>query len=234
MWPTVLLAVIALTAGLVFYKKWLAPHIFGAIERAHEDAAKLIDIASVLQIDRPLPRLGGWAITPEMALWLLEYIRSQKPNLIVELGSGSSTVIMGRALQRFSPGGRLVSVESDASFADRSRAMVLDWELSNVDVRHAPIIEGWYETSVLGDLRDVDLLLVDGPPGEGGRETRYSAISLFERLTASGIVILDDADRVEESHTVKRWREETNMTTEKLPLPRGVVLLRRLPKGIAE
>lgn len=228
MWVTMIsLLFIGLAAGLAFYKKWLAPHIFGAIERAHEDAALLVDIACVLDLDRPLPRMGGWAISPDLCLWLIEYVQREKPELVVELGAGSSTLILGKALQRFTSNGRLVSVESGERYSDSARRLAAEWGLDNVEVRHAPLEEKWYRRSSLADLHDIDLLLVDGPPGNSGQQARYPAVSLFPHLSSSGVVVLDDGARPEEALAVRRWTEEFPMKAETLPLPRGVVLLSR-------
>ena len=225
MWLTItLLLFVGLAGGLVFYKKWLVPHIFGAIR---EEAALLVDIACVLQPQRPLPRLGGWAITPDLCLWLIEYVRREKPELVVELGAGSSTVILGTALQRFSSNGRLVSVESGELYSDSATVLAAEWGLDNVEVRHAPLEGRWYRRSSLADLHDIDLLLVDGPPGIAGQQTRYPAVCLFPRLSASGVVVLDDAARPEEALAVRRWIKEFPMKAETLSLPRGVVLLSR-------
>jgi hypothetical protein len=51
------------------------------------------------------------------------------------------------------------------------------------------------------DIDEIDLLLVDGPPGSLGEMARYPALHVLEsQLASNAVVILDDADRPDERH----------------------------------
>ena len=64
----------------------------------------------------------------------------------------------------------------------------------------------WYEVDAFRDLNEIDLLLVDGPPGSLGETARYPALHVLEsRLAPNAVVILDDADRPDEQGIVRRW-----------------------------
>jgi hypothetical protein len=54
----------------------------------------------------------------------------------------------------------------------------------------------WYDVSTLKDLKKIDLLIVDGPPGSKNSEARYPALKEFkDKLSAKAIVIIDDVNR---------------------------------------
>jgi predicted O-methyltransferase YrrM len=64
----------------------------------------------------------------------------------------------------------------------------------------------WYDVDAFQDLNDIDLLLVDGPPGSLGETARYPALHVLEsRLAPNAVVILDDADRPGEQGIARRW-----------------------------
>jgi hypothetical protein len=54
----------------------------------------------------------------------------------------------------------------------------------------------WYDISTIKDLKKIDLLIVDGPPGNNNAESRYPALKEFkDKLSPKAIVILDDVKR---------------------------------------
>ena len=61
----------------------------------------------------PLPFGGSWALTPDAAAILAREIAIRRPNIIVELGSGVSTLMVGRLLQQMGCG-HLISLDHDA------------------------------------------------------------------------------------------------------------------------
>ena len=83
----------------------------------------------------------------------------------------------------------------------------------------------WYDTSRLPD-GPIDLLFVDGPPGETRKLARYpAAILLQDRLASNATVILDDTAREDEAEVLKRWRDQLDGFT---------VVRHRHEKGTAE
>jgi predicted O-methyltransferase YrrM len=163
----------------------------------------------------PMPSSGRWALNPTGLLQLVWLIEQRRPAIIVELGSGTSTVWMGYAVEQ-AGGGRLVSLEHLPEFADRTRKLVDIHGLDKlVEVRDAPLrplqeaTSLWYALDALGDLQEIDLLFVDGPPGPTGPQARYPALPvLSDRLTDGAIVVLDDASRADEAAIVERWCAE--------------------------
>lgn len=193
------------------------------IERTQRDIG---DIHGLVRLgpytqDLPLPIGGGWALTGDSAALLAREVLVRKPDAILELGSGVSTLILGQILKR-SGKGRLLSVEHDPMWANQTRRYVEFLGLQDiVSVVDAPLkaiaIENqtvdWYDIPIcsLDKLGAVDLLLVDGPPQarDTAVQTRYPAVPLlYERLSPNAAVFVDDANRETESKMVERWKAE--------------------------
>ncbi|MFI6574974.1 O-methyltransferase [Nocardiopsis sp. NPDC050513] len=173
-----------------------------------------------------MPPLRGWAASPDVLRVLVRQIDLLRPDLVVEFGSGASSVWLGYALRR-AGGGRLVAVEHDARYAELSRELVAAHGLDDViEVRHAPLTEvesvevlvgdetvqtadRWYDASVLADLDGIGLVFVDGPPQATGRHARYPAVpAVLPHCTEDAVIVLDDADRPDERAIGDRWLAE--------------------------
>jgi Methyltransferase domain len=181
----------------------------------------------------PMPSSGDFALNPTDLLALLHLVRARKPRLVLELGSGTSSVWLAYALEQY--GGRLVSVDHDHGYAQATRALLAAHGLEAVaEVRDAPLtgipVGGasyqWYDPSALADLRDVELLVVDGPPAATGPDARFPALHVLERrLAATATVVLDDANRPDEQEAVRRWTQTVpGLSPERTILGRHAVL----------
>lgn len=148
--------------------------------------------------------------------------------VVVELGSGASTVVIARAARGL--GARLVSVEHDGDWAGRVRSLLGREELDRIArVVEAPLVPGeaaqgvpvsepfrappaWY---AIEELRAacpprIDVLVVDGPPGGDSPRVlaRGPAVpALRDRLAGEWAVFLDDASRPAERRTAEAWRQ---------------------------
>ena len=74
----------------------------------------------------------------------------------------------------------------------------------------------------------IDLLVVDGPPGNIQSLSRYPALPLLYRhLSDRSIVILDDGHRDDEKKIVALWEKEfSNLSPEFLDLEKGAYIIR--------
>ncbi|WP_304453955.1 class I SAM-dependent methyltransferase [Nocardiopsis sp. YSL2] len=208
----------------------LAREITGAVTRQgrhdYEQQVAWSELSRHLDTAPFMPPLRGWAASPDVLRVLVRHIDRLRPDLVVEFGSGASSVWLGYALRR-AGAGRLVAVEHDARYAELSRALVASHGLDDiVEVRTAPLTEveaaivtvgeeqvatadRWYDAAVLDDLDGVGLVFVDGPPKATGRHARYPALpALMPRCTEDVVFVLDDADRPDERAIGDRWLAE--------------------------
>ena len=192
---------------------------FGAIQwpwllRSLRGGSKAAKRALLHRLDLPqdaLPNLGSWKADTGLLTLIVDHIETHRPQVVVEFGSGATSLIIARALQLYG-GGRLVSYDQHADFV----AATADWLRTHgldADMRHAPLgspASGWpglwYQPSDLPDR--IDLLVIDGPPWTIHPLTRGSAESLFPRLAPGGTVLLDDAARPGERLVARRWRRK--------------------------
>ncbi|MDB5683032.1 MAG: class SAM-dependent methyltransferase [Sphingomonas bacterium] len=161
--------------------------------------------------DTALPPLGGWRGDAGLLTLIATHIAEARPQVIVEFGGGTTTLIAARALTQ-AGSGRLISFDSEERFADETRRMLAEQGLE-AEIRAAPLVPSpdgwpglWYAHGPLPDA--IDLLIVDGPPWFIHPQVRGAAASLFDRITPGGTVILDDAARPGERLVARRWRRE--------------------------
>ncbi|MEU4241642.1 class I SAM-dependent methyltransferase [Actinoplanes sp. NPDC026619] len=177
----------------------------------------------------PMPSSGGFALNPTDLLDLLHLIQVRRPKLVLELGSGTSTVWIAYALEK--AGGRLVSLDHDPGYAEKTRIALAAHGLTEVaEVRDAPlrpvVLDGrtfpYYDTTAVADLRGVDLLLIDGPPEKTGKDARYPAMRVLEdRLADNATVVFDDAHRQDEAEALRKWVETIEGLTQEEGEARG-------------
>lgn len=170
---------------------------------------------ALLPLNAPWPYPGGWAASSDLLLELVQQILSRRPQLVVELGSGLSTLIIAAALKR-NGHGRLISIDADVPYAQQTRRQLDSQQLSEwAEVRVTTLkefeFEGvrrpWYDIEVLQPLQDIDLLFVDGPPTRLRADIRYPSLPYFwERLRSGSVMLLDDANRAAEAAMCDAWQ----------------------------
>jgi predicted O-methyltransferase YrrM len=197
-----------------------------------------ISLAAVLPLRAPLPPMRGYPISPDFALAVVDAIDETGAALVVELGSGVSTLIAAYALEARGRG-RVRSLEHLPDYAAQTRALLARHGFADdaAEVRDAPLCDvtladdvfPWYDQRALDGLSDIDVLVVDGPPGPSHLLARYPALPLLhERVRSGGIVLLDDGDRPEEQEIVKRWREALpSWSVDELDVEKGAFRLRK-------
>jgi len=164
----------------------------------------------------PLPVVAGWALDPTALFWLVDHVDRARPQLVVECGSGTSTLWIALALRR-NGSGRVVSLEHSEEFAASTRELLERHGLSDwAQVLTAPLVPvetargtfPWYEIDP-ASLGPIDLLFIDGPPAATGKHARYPALPVLGGQLAQGaVVVLDDAGRDDEREVLKRWLAE--------------------------
>ena len=212
----------------------LAGHTTDMLLRAQSrEVEALVQLFQGFTPRAPMPSSGDFALNPTDLLELIHLIRMREPRLVVELGSGTSSVWIAYALER--TGGRLISLDHDAGYAQKTRAALAVHGLTGVaEVRDAPLRPvvldgrtfGWYDVDALADVTDVDLLVIDGPPEKTGPDARYPAMRVLEdRLADAATVLFDDAHRHDEQAALRKWVETIEgLTQEGETLGRHAVL----------
>jgi predicted O-methyltransferase YrrM len=157
-----------------------------------------------------LPYLGSWKADTGLLTLLVDHILEHKPRIVVEFGTGASTLVLARALQK-AGGGRLISFDQHADFIAATDDWLAEFGMS-ADLRAVPLRpspEGWpglwYDHGPLP--HGIDLMLIDGPPWSIHPFTRGAAASLFDLIAPGGTVMLDDGARPGERIVARRWRK---------------------------
>lgn len=190
-----------------------------ALEEQQRQMEAIAGLYATLRPGRPLPPMSGWAASPAVLLELCLTVMERRPSTVVELGSGTSTVVLGRSLQALGERGHLHSFDHDPRWAERTAALVRDHHLEDVVTIHvcplgpvdvAPMgLRGgparWYQGATIPS--GIGLAFIDGPPSGTGAHARFPALPLLADDLADGaLVVLDDADRDDEREIVSEWR----------------------------
>lgn len=195
-----------------------------------------------LSIQGQLPPLSGWPAAPDFLLRLHTWVSNNKPEIVVETGSGVTTLVIADALRK-NGFGKLISLEHLNEYAEKTlRTLEVESLSTWVDLRVGSLVEWhgdhlnpkdsvkqsrWYPSHLI-DLDKIDLLIVDGPPGSTCRYARYPALPAFYKyLTPTAEVWMDDANRQEEKEISQVWAERYGFISEYFPLEKGLSLLSR-------
>jgi hypothetical protein len=171
---------------------------------------------SHLALPEGLPPVRGWAASPDFLLAIARHARASGPETVIECGSGVSTVVLARCMQ-LNGKGHVYSLEHNSRFAEITHTYLAHYSLLEwVTVVEAPlerqVLSGigwiWYSPKLPLPER-IDMLVIDGPPGEIAPLARYPAgPHLFGRMTAGASAFVDDTLRDDEREILRRWLEE--------------------------
>lgn len=190
-----------------------------------------LSLYATLPLSFPLDPMQDWAVHGDTAAYLVRLIGTRNPRKVVELGSGVSTLIIAAALKKLQAGSLFYSIEHDCDFVHETQeALRRENLLELVNIVYAPLVNvqineksyRWYQPSAFSDIKDIDLLVIDGPPGHTDHTARYPALPLLRpRLSENAIVLLDDANRQWEREILNRWRSEYPAFSWTLPWANG-------------
>tara|TARA_R110002073_G_scaffold502_14_gene4258 strand:- start:13748 stop:14512 length:765 start_codon:yes stop_codon:yes gene_type:complete len=194
-----------------------------------------IDLKALLGLTQPLPRLRGWAASPDFLIEIAKHALKEKPRCTVECSSGASTIVLARCAQ-ISNTGHVFSLEHDARFAEITKNNLKDCGLADwATVIVAPlertkenVVSEWYSNSGYKDLQNIDLLVIDGPPATANELARYPAVpNLIERLVDGSAIYLDDTNRAGEQEIISKWLGDSRLVLQRtIDLEKGAVELR--------
>ena len=211
---------------------------FDELEAESSQVQPLLELARILPTRQPLPPLREYAIAPDCAVLLADLVARERPKLVVETGSGISTLVIAYALEKLGANGRVVALDHNPEYAARTRELIrahgLEAFASVVDAPLEPIeIRGeqhrWYATRALADLGPIDLVFDDGPPRHVGPNLRYASLHVFAPKLRGTFVL--DVVGPEERGVLARWRRELpDWEQQLLATKKGNVLIRERSK----
>ena len=196
------------------------------------------NLSALLPATDVLPATRGWAASPDLLLLLVDLVITERPSLVVECGSGASTLWLALAMRKFGIDGRIIALDHDPVFAGKTRDFLARHDVRELaEVRDAPLesfsLDGesysWYARRAWEDLTGIDLLFVDGPPAATGHQARYPALPLLSgALSPAATVVLDDLVVPDMQQVLKLWGDAyPDLCSEILPLEKQAAVLHR-------
>jgi hypothetical protein len=178
--------------------------------------------------------MHGWPVSPDFALYLIQLLEKNHYDLILEFGSGTSTVIMAKTLEHLKSAGASKSATLQIAFEhlkkyhDQTLAGLEASKLAKaVQLVLAPLQpylspEGntysYYTChDKLAELANnfsasgiKILMVVDGPPGSTGKHARYPALpAVLSHFKNHAIdILLDDYARSDEKEVGSLWEKD--------------------------
>ena len=80
------------------------------IKQTFRQLEALQNLSAVLPASDVLPATRGWAASPDLLVVLVNLVITERPSLVVECGSGASTLWLALAMRRFGIDGRIIAL----------------------------------------------------------------------------------------------------------------------------
>ncbi|HDY76045.1 MAG TPA: hypothetical protein ENH49_05925 [Candidatus Marinimicrobia bacterium] len=152
---------------------------------------------------------NGWRIGEDSFTAVVKLFSSISPKVIVEFGAGASSI---RLAQEF-PDAEIISIDHDQEYIKESINLQQEYSVENLKILYRPIRwqihgGGIFQCYVQEELpASIDAVIIDGPPYfvHLGREACFHQI--VQKVSNTGIVVLDDCNRTSERRAVANWLE---------------------------
>ena len=208
------------------------------IRQTFRQLEALQNLSAVLPANDVLPATRVWAASPDLLLVLVDLVIAERPSLVVECGSGASTLWLALAMRKFGIDGRIIALDHDPVFGRKTRGFLARHDVADLaEVRDAPLetfsLDGetysWYARRAWEDLKGIDLLFVDGPPATTGHQARYPALPLLSgSLSPAATAVLDDLVVPDMQKVLQLWLDTyPEFSSEILPLEKQAAVLRK-------
>ncbi|MFC1584226.1 class I SAM-dependent methyltransferase [Fibrobacterota bacterium] len=241
-----LMIAVLLTVQIFYYRRnqrrvqEMHEDLYNQNNNHYRQIESMFSIFSVLKINRPLPPMGVWSVEPDFLSHLTTLILSERPALILEASSGVSTLVSSYCLKKLGLGS-IVSLEHEEGYARKCQRAIREHELEDIaTVLHAPLkeheIKGkswmWYDTSQIEKIGVIDMMIVDGPPRNIQRQSRYPAVPLLiEKMKEHALLILDDGRQDDIKEMAAMWQDEFQcFECETIKSKNEIIVLRKIAK----
>ena len=204
----------------------------------------------------------GWPLSSDIALYLLRKISMEDYDFVFEFGSGTSTVLLAKAIQALSletadaSQTGLVTFEHLEKYHEKTMALLQDHGVADfVDLKLAPLkrmdVGGreyyYYDcresiakmSSRYGSVASKIMVLVDGPPASTCALARYPALPvILEEFRSQEIhFVMDDFDRKEEREVAEEWERwlrnaSRKYTVEEIGFEKGAAVVTVMPDRV--
>lgn len=232
-------ALLALIVTLLLSIRAEVARVAHGLRKADRELGSMFSLQALTTSGKAFPPLGDISLDAQVLRDILELIFKERPKRIVELGAGSSTLIMALLGSSLDEPFELISVEHDADHLRYVRSLFAYLEVPECQLVHAPLEQfsvgtsrrSWYSALAISKLpSDIDILIVDGPPNWKQDGARYHAMTFLEDKLANGAhIIVDDTDRRDERRMALQWSRKDNLVlVRRTP---GHVILQRVESG---
>ncbi len=112
------------------------------IKQTFRQLEALQNLSAVLPPTDLLPATRIWAASPDLLVVLVDLMITERPSLVLECGSGASTLWLALAMRRFGIDGRIVALDHDPVFGAKTRDLLARHDVGDLaEVRDAPLEE---------------------------------------------------------------------------------------------
>ena len=229
-------------AELVRLRKQLLSAVKQEVLNGTQQLEAFLDIQNFFKHGKHLPALHGWPVSPDFARYLIQLLEKNDYDLILEFGSGASTVIIAKTLAHLDrtrqgkPAALQIAFEHLEKYHDQTHADLESAGLAqSVELTLAPLQPyqppngNTYPYYACHEkLADVatrlsampirTLLVVDGPPASTGQHARYPALpAVLAHLKGKCLdILLDDYARPDEREVGVLWEQDLEQLGYKL------------------
>jgi hypothetical protein len=240
-------------------KKFIADNVKKEVANSAKQLGSFINLQEYIETGKLKEidiEVNGWPASTDFLLHLVKQLEKNEYDAVIELGSGTSTLVIAQTLAHQSKNNKRNKTTSFISFDHldkyyqitlaRLQAMRLT---SKVHLIHAPLADymapdgntySYYSCqkhlSALAEKLVHSprlLVVVDGPPGSTGKHARYpiGPMLLQHFKNAHVDILLDDAVRPDEKSVVTLWNNDfshASLTIEEemTPLEKGCTTLK--------
>lgn len=208
----------------------LLKQIKSELANTTQQVEAFLNLQSLLSGRCEIPSMHGWPISPDFALLLVRRVLDKHYDLIVEFGSGTSTVLIAHALNNKTaePHSKTVflAFEHMQSYFEQTQKNLEQRKLAAaVNLIYMPLKPYVASSGVHypyyschDSLNEIAksvppgsriLVLVDGPPSAIGKHARWPAFEIITNVF-NGVQIdflLDDFNRQDEQQIVSSWEQ---------------------------